>query len=277
MDAFNWGEDLLGVHAADPRPWWLGMGAATRECCERQCLNCNACLAACSASLDVCWTSTGETWNQKREAMRNWWRSVCPLSRRWSLTNQAFLDFLENAASIGVMAILTLNIYCATYFLVWAKPDAVCLVVKGDTFYDGLKTWVKTIAVGLPFAACPVTLYIAGQAKALSTNISGLGFVSGMVILEYIYILLIGALMTVCMSDSPYQAVGIVTGYPPPYGDLGLLLLPPADILIFEYYCSAYSKRCFCDRDVHGSAYLTVVTLHSAFGTLQSGAASIAI
>lgn len=109
------------------------------------------------------------------------------------------------------MAILTLNIYSATFFLVWATPDNICLVGKDHTFSDNLKKTVKIITVCLPFSVCPLTLYIAGQAKALQHDQRGMGCVAGLVIIECIYILFLGALMTVCMSERSYKAVGAVT------------------------------------------------------------------
>lgn len=111
------------------------------------------------------------------------------------------------------MAILTLNIYSATYFLAWAKPDSVCLDLKNSKLSKTFKVVLKIIIVSLPFAFCPVTLCISGNVKALQQERRGMGYAAGLVILEIIFVFILGALMTVCMSEASVPIViGVTIG-----------------------------------------------------------------
>ncbi|XP_066334558.1 uncharacterized protein [Miscanthus floridulus] len=157
-------------------------------------------------------------------ALMGWCGPRCPLSKKWSLPKKALADFLDSVATVAVMGILSLNIYCATYFVAWAPKGSICIS-------KAFNTWAKVIVVCLPFTLFPLTLYIAGQAKALQNdNLRGLGLVAGAVLLEIVYVLSMGGLMTVCMSARPWLPVVLVTGF------LSLLLVTACG-------CCCYSPK----------------------------------
>ncbi|TVU23725.1 hypothetical protein EJB05_26104, partial [Eragrostis curvula] len=147
-----------------------------------------------------------------------WWLRIFPLGRHCLVTDTAFGACLETIAGAMVTAVLTLNIYTATYFLAWAKDKSGCMVepkpdydlLSATGIPENVKIWLKIAAVALPFAFVPLTICISGMAKAAEKSGHGLGYVAGLVIGEVCYVMMLGGLMTVCMSDKSYKEVGAV-------------------------------------------------------------------
>lgn len=115
------------------------------------------------------------------------------------------MSYLSNAA---VMAILTLNIYSASYFLAWRKEGDFCHIFSDSANAPDAATSEKTttamirlILVSIPFSTLPVTLCIGGLAKVSKETVSYLGCVSGLVMLEIMYSIILGGIMTACMSN----------------------------------------------------------------------------
>lgn len=55
--------------------------------------------------------------------------------------------------------------------------------------------------VSIPFTGLPLSLCIGGLAKAAKENLGYLGCVAGLVMVEIMYVIVLGGLMTACMSD----------------------------------------------------------------------------
>uniref|UniRef100_A0A0D9XUY4 Uncharacterized protein n=1 Tax=Leersia perrieri TaxID=77586 RepID=A0A0D9XUY4_9ORYZ len=144
---------------------------------------------------------------------------------------QALSALLENVANLAVAGILTLNIYSATYFLNWSNPESICVNANDTTFSKMAKGNIKVVLVCLPFVIFPLTLCVSGQASALKKRIGGVGFVAGLVILEMMYILCLGGLMSVCMSNAPYKVVLAIT--------IGTIFF-----VLWLWSCFCYHPRC---------------------------------
>lgn len=117
-------------------------------------------------------------------------------------------------ASAAVKGILTLNIYSASYFLAWKKEGAFCHIfpespsaLASAIFVDAassdraITTLIQLIVVSIPFTGLPLSLCIGGLAKAAKENLGYLGCVAGLVMVEIMYVIVLGGLMTACMSD----------------------------------------------------------------------------
>lgn len=131
---------------------------------------------------------------------------------------QAFIGFLSNVADAAVMGLLTLNIFSATFLLAWGKEGSVCLPkpkddpkkLQGDNDFS-LPSWVKVIIVGIPFTMYPFTVYVSGLVKAAEQGRHTLGLVATLCLMEFVYGLLIGGVMTFCMSNASWKSVVVVT------------------------------------------------------------------
>jgi hypothetical protein len=134
---------------------------------------------------------------------------------------QAFIGFLSKVADAAVMGLLTLNIFSATFLLAWGHDGSVCLPkakadkdesnkLPGDDHFT-VPSWVKVAIIALPFAIYPLTVCVSGLVKAVEQGARGLGVVATLCLVEFMYGLLIGGLMTVCMSEAPWRWVLGVT------------------------------------------------------------------
>jgi hypothetical protein len=158
---------------------------------------------------------------------------------------QAFIGFLSKVADAAVMGLLTLNLFSATFFLAWGKPRSPCLPkahkdkpkLLGDDHFT-LLSWVKVAIIGLPFVIYPATVFVSGLVKAVEQGCRGLQLAATLCLTEFVYGLLIGGLMTVCMSGAAWLSVLRVTialnvlllltwGWHFEYPTVNILLSPP--------------------------------------------------
>ncbi|TVU23605.1 hypothetical protein EJB05_25980 [Eragrostis curvula] len=159
----------------------------------------------------------GEEGETNAQVQRKAWLPACCYH---PLSDKATISFLPKAADTSVMGLVTLIALCATYLLAWGRPGTACIPkLKNITVTEGSEkftewvqepSWMQVIVASLPFAVFPLTLYVSGMVQAAKKDEHALGAVATLCLLEFIAAIVLGGVMTVCVTGSLWWLIAPV-------------------------------------------------------------------
>jgi hypothetical protein len=107
------------------------------------------------------------------------------------------MSFLKTVADASVTGVTLLNVYCTTCVLVWAE-NPVNIVLKAAL-------------VGLPLSVLPILLITRGILKVVEQGGSSLDIGAVLVLSQFIYIYVLGGVITTVMFQVSKVIVASIT------------------------------------------------------------------